>query len=328
MHNRILITGASGQDGTLLSHLLSSLNPRAQQFLATRNAGTARSDANTTWIQEDFLNPDSANKTLEDLAPDVIFHLSGSSSVVASWESPGVAMTSNSVVTANLLEAARRLKSSPKVVLAGSSEVFPRGDYLANELTSLAPSSPYGVSKSTNLEMGRIYREVHGLDVSTAIMFNHESTIRDMRYVSRSISIQAAAVSMGFISDISVQSKTASKDWGWAPDFVRALHLITERPAAGDFVIATGVRTSVQELANLAIEAIGLSGHAEVVELAGFQRPNDKEHPLGDSSKAAELLGWTPSNLPSDFMRLMVESDIALFRAHGRDYAAALLRNI
>jgi GDPmannose 4,6-dehydratase len=237
-------------------------------------------------------------------------------------------MTSNSVVTANLLEAARRMSSRPKVVLAGSSEVFPRGDYLANESTSLAPSSPYGVSKSTNLELGRIYREVHGLDVSTAIMFNHESTIRDMRYVSRSISFQAAAVSIGLISKISVQSKTASKDWGWAPDFVQALHLLAEKPEVGDFVIATGVRTTVQELANLATIAISRRGLTEVVELEGMQRPNDSQHPLGDSQKAREILGWNPIHLPSDFMHLMVENDIQLIRSQGNEYALKQLKSM
>jgi GDPmannose 4,6-dehydratase len=323
-----MLTGASGQDGTLLSHLISSVNPGAQQFLMARSSKTGENQSNITWIQEDFVSPASANKTLEDLSPDVIFHLSGSSSVAASWESPGVAMTSNSVVTANLLEAARRMSSKPKVVLAGSSEVFPRGEYLANESTPLGPSSPYGVSKSTNLELGRIYREVHGLDVSTAIMFNHESTIRDRRYVSRSISIQAAAVSMGLISKISVQSKTASKDWGWAPDFVQALYLLTQKPEVGDLVIATGVRTTVQDLANLATEALNLSGLTEVVEIEGSPRPNDNEHPLGDPQKARELLGWTPMHLPSDFMRLMVENDIALLSAKGSEYAIAELRKM
>jgi GDPmannose 4,6-dehydratase len=323
-----LITGASGQDGTLLSGLIKSANPKAQQFLVSRSDRSGENQANTTWIQEEFVSPELANRTLEDLAPDVVFHLSGSSSVAASWESPGVAMTSNSVVTANLLEAARRMKISPKVVLAGSSEVFPRGNYQANESSPLGPSSPYGVSKSTNLELGRIYREVHGLDVSTAIMFNHESTIRDMRYVSRSISLQAAAASMGLVSNISVQSKSASKDWGWAPDFVNALQRLAETPGVGDLVIATGVRTSVHELADMAIRAINRVGLIEVVELEGLQRPNDKEHPLGDYRKAKELLDWTPSHLPSDFMRLMVESDVAIFCAKGKGFAIEMLNKM
>ena len=325
MHDRIMLTGATGQDGTLLSRLISSINPGARQFLMSRSSQTGETRSNVTWIKEDFVSPDSANKTLEELSPNVIFHLSGSSSVAASWESPGIAMTSNSVVTANLLEAARRMKSNPKVVLAGSSEIFPRGDYLARESTPPGPSSPYGVSKSTNLELGRIYREVHGLDVSTAIMFNHESIIRDMRYVSRSISIQAAAVSMGLISEISVQSKTASKDWGWAPDFVQALYLLAEKTDVGDLVIATGVRTSVLELASLAIDAINRSGLTAVVELEGLPRPNDNEHPLGDSQKAGEILGWSPKHLPSDFMRIMVENDVALLASRGREYASAEL---
>lgn len=321
-----MITGASGQDGTLLSNLIYSINPDAQQFLVSRHRRTGDDRPNARWIQEDFSSPTSASTLFEALSPDVIFHLSGSSSVASSWENPGAAMTSNTVVTATLLEAARKMKSSPRIVLAGSSEIFPRGEYLASESSPLVPSSPYGVSKATNLELGRIYREIHGLDISTAIMFNHESTIRDVRYVSRSISLQVAAISLGFISRVSVQSKTASKDWGWAQDFVQALFLLSEKPGMGEVVIATGVRTSVQELAQFAAEAINQHGQLEVIEIDGPLRPNDKEHPLGDCRLAKESLNWTPTRLPPDFMPLMVESDIARLSSKGQSYAVQELR--
>jgi GDPmannose 4,6-dehydratase len=307
---RGLITGASGQDGQLLSNLLRSDFPNSEIKLITRTENRI-SLKGESWNSLDLLNLEEVSRVIEDFQPQVIWHLSGASSVADSWKLPGDTIAANSVSTSNLLEAVRAFAPSCRVILAGSSEIFPRGRYGANENSIIRPSSPYGISKATNLELGRLYREVHGMNVSTAIMFNHESNQRPSAFLSKSIAIQAAEIAVGERDYILLNDLTVKKDWGWAQDFVEALLRmgLLENPA--DFVLATGKLSSVADMAHAALTSIGAPHSALRVKEATVQRPNDAEHPWGDISRARKLLDWQPRLDPQEFIPLMVEFEIA-----------------
>jgi GDPmannose 4,6-dehydratase len=307
---RGLITGASGQDGQLLSNLLGTELPSSEIKLVTRSENRI-SIKGESWTSLDLLNLGEVSRVIENFQPQVIWHLSGASSVADSWRLPGDTIAANSVSTSNLLEAVRAFAPNCRVILAGSSEIFPRGRYGANENSIVRPSSPYGVSKATNLELGRLYREVHGMNISTAIMFNHESNQRPGAFLSKSIAFQAAEIAIGKRDYILLNDITVKKDWGWAQDFVIALLRMGLLESAADFVLATGKLSSVAEMAHAALNSIGAPNSALRLRELPVQRPNDAEHPWGDIAKARELLDWQPIMTPQEFMPLMVDFEIA-----------------
>jgi GDPmannose 4,6-dehydratase len=316
---RGLITGASGQDGQLLSELLRIQYPNAEIMLTTRTLNLSMPEGEN-WLSLDLLNLAEVSRVVDEFKPQVIWHLSGASSVADSWRLPGDTIAANSVSTSNLLEAVRASVPVCRVILAGSSEIFSRGKYGATENSTIRPSSPYGISKATNLELGRLYREVHGMNVSTAIMFNHESNQRPNAFLSKSIAVQAAEIALGKRDHILLNDITVQKDWGWAEDFVEAILKmgLVEHPA--DLILATGQLSSVADMAYAALDSIGASKSALRVKESPAIRPNDSAHPWGDISRTKEIINWQPKMYPQDFIPLMVNYEIEVM-------STSILRN-
>ena len=301
---KVLITGAHGQDGRLM---IEELGGSDHKVYATSKSRTPPRwlKSEVSWMGLDVTVQPLVSQAIESIRPDLVFHFAGISSVARSWEVPQEAIHVNSIGTTNLLEAIRHSAPDARVAIAGSSEVFGRGMLKVDEDSPIAPSSPYGVSKAMNLELARLYREVYGVGVLSLIMFNHESSYRPIEFVSQSIANQAARVKLGYQTKVQLRDLRASKDWGWAPDFVRAIKSLALTEETGDFVIATGKRTSVLELAESALSGLGLSPSLVEEVSSESKRPNDAEHPIGDASKLANAIGWKPSTTPQEFMGKM-----------------------
>lgn len=308
---KVLITGANGQDGRLMIEELAGSDHKVYATSKSPTPPHWLSSA-ASWRGLDVTDQSLVSQAMESIRPDLVFHFAGISSVAKSWEVPQEAIYVNSIGTTNLLEAIRRYAPLARLAIAGSSEVFGRDMSKVDEDSPIAPSSPYGVSKAMNLELARLYREVYGVGVLSLIMFNHESPYRPMEFVSQSIANQAARVKLGYQNKVQLRDLRASKDWGWAPDFVRAIKSLALTEETGDFVIATGKRTSVLELAESALLGLGLAPSLVQEVESEAKRPNDAEHPVGDASKLANAIGWKPSTTPQEFMGEM--SRIALER--------------
>lgn len=306
MFESVLITGASGQDGRILSSLL----PDSRQILLTNDSRVLGGLEAHEVVEMDVTATDQLAHLIAKEKPSALFHFAAKSSVAESWEKPDLSLRVNTLGTLNILEAVRRFSPQTRVILAGSSEIFARRDFTADESSAVEPSSPYGIAKATNLELGKLYRSVHGLFVSTAIMFNHESTLRPSIFVSKEIANQAARVALGLQDKVRLQDLRASKDWGWAPEFVEAMILMAKNSFAADYILATGRRTSVGELAEFALRSVGLSADSIDTEHRSVSRPNDKVHPIGSFQKAQTDLGWSPKVLPGEFMGQMVRFSI------------------
>lgn len=300
---RVLVTGAAGQDGRILTSAL--LAEGFSVFATGRGARPIWLDSNVIWNVLDVTVASDVSDAIRATMPDTVFHLAGSSSVAQSWANPQHSIFANSIGTTNVLESVRLHSPKATVLVAGSSEVFGRGEFVADELTPLSPSSPYGVSKAMNLELAKLYRDVYGINVISLIMFNHESQFRPIDFVTRSIAVQAAQVKLGLKSSIELRNLNSAKDWGWAKDFVQAMILLSKGGQSGDFVIATGLQTSVRKLAEYALQ--GLELNTELVRQVDFgqARLNDESHPLGNAGRLRALTGWRPATTPQEFMAEM-----------------------
>ncbi len=300
---RVLVTGAAGQDGRILASAL--LAEGISVFATGRGDRPKWLDPNISWNVLDVTAAADVSEAIRAIMPDAVFHLAGSSSVAQSWADPQHSIFANSIGTTNVLESVRLHSPKTTVLVAGSSEVFGRGQFVADESTPLSPSSPYGVSKAMNLELAKLYRDVYGINVISLIMFNHESQFRPIDFVTRSIAVQAAQVRLGLKSSIELRNLNSAKDWGWAQDFVQAMILLSKGDHSGDFVIATGLQTSVRKLAEYALYGLGLN--TDLVRQVDFgqARLNDEAHPLGNAGRLRAITGWKPTTPPEEFMAEM-----------------------
>lgn len=300
-----LITGSEGQDGRLLRSDLANEFDGEVVCVSGPNGRISETAERETHFSLDVQDPEGLSDLVATYRPDFIFHFAAKSSVSDSWANPLSTFAINTQGTLNVLEAVRTSSPESKVILAGSSEIFKRGLYEADEFSAVLPSSPYGVSKAASLELGRLYREVHGLRITNAIMFNHESNLRPSEFVSRHIAIQAARVKLGLIPVISLRDLSSSKDWGWAPDFVWGLLMAAKSTEHSDYIFASGVRTSVLQLAQFSLAALDLETDRVQEVSDGKNRPNDSQHPTGNSGKALSQFGWRATTGPEKFMKKM-----------------------
>jgi GDPmannose 4,6-dehydratase len=228
-----------------------------------------------------------------------------------SFEQPVETLESIGVGTINLLEAIRYLDLPIRFYSAGSSECF--GDtkgHAANEQTPFNPCSPYAVAKSTAHWLVANYRAAYGLHASTGILFNHESPLRPQRFVTKKIVTAAARIAKGERSHLRLGNIHIKRDWGWAPEYVDAMWRMLQQPRGSDFVIATGESHTLEEFAETAFSQVGLDWrrHTELSE--ALRRPLDLAEGLGDSSRAREVLGWSPTYRMSDVVKAMVEAEL------------------
>jgi GDPmannose 4,6-dehydratase len=318
---RALITGITGQDGSYLAEHLLELGYEVHGIvrhvsLDDPNRRLARLAAVRDRIQlhagslESYA---SLFRIVEAVQPDELYHLAAQSFVAHSFDDPFSTFRANIDGTHHVLEAVRLAAPACRVYFAGSSEMFGQvTESPQTERTPFHPRSPYGITKVTGFHLARNYREAYGMFVATGILFNHESPRRGMEFVTRKITSTVAKIKRGQATELRLGNLEARRDWGAAPDFVRAMHRMLQQPTPDDFVIATGETHTVREFCERAFALVGLDYRQFVVVDPQFLRPADVELLIGDATRAREVLGWSPTIHFPELVQQMVEHDLSL----------------
>jgi len=312
---KALICGVSGQDGAYLAKLL--LEKGYDVYGASRDAqGSPFSNLIRLGIK-DQVNLESVAmndfrsvlQALMKVKPDEIYNLAGQSSVGLSFQQPVETLESISVGSLNLLEAIRFVDSPIKLYNAGSSECFGETANLpADETTPFRPRSPYAVAKAAAFWETANYREAYNLFACSGILFNHESPLRPERFVTQKIVAGACRIAAGTQDSLHLGNLSIQRDWGWAPEYVKAMWLMLQQDKPDDFVIATGHTYSLEQFAEQAFSAVGLDWRKHVVSDASMLRPTDIMVGKADPSKAKRQLGWEAKLVMPDVVRLMVDA--------------------
>ncbi|MBL4885575.1 MAG: GDP-mannose 4,6-dehydratase [Planctomycetaceae bacterium] len=322
---RALITGITGQDGSYLAdHLLDlgyevhgivrrvALEDSAHRLV--RLAGNLDKLHLHAASLESF---PSLFSVVSEVQPDELYHLAAQSFVSYSFDDSFSTFRTNIDGTHFMLECARRLVPSCKFYFAGSSEMFGHADEVPqNENTRFYPRSPYGISKVTGFDLSRNYREAYDMYVSSGILFNHESPRRGFEFVTRKITSHVARIKNGELNELPLGNLEAKRDWGFAGDYVRAMHLMLQQETPEDFVVATGKTHSVREFCQLAFEFAGLNYEDYVIKDPRFYRPAEVHLLLGDASKSKKKLGWEPTIGFEELVEMMVKHDLDLHSHH------------
>ena len=311
---RVLITGVTGQDGSYLAEQLAAAGH--QVF------GLIRGQANhrRQWIQNlvpsieliegDLLDQSSLYRAITIADPEVIYNLGAITYIGVSWNQPTLMSEVTGLGPLRMLEAIRAINPDIKFVQASTSEMFGNArEAPQNETTPLALRSPYGAAKAFAHHLTINYRESYNMHASTAIMFNHESPRRGLEFVTRKVTHAAAEIADGWKETLRLGSLTPCRDWGWAPEYMRALPLIAARDEPGDYVLATGEAHSVKELCQVAFESVGLNYEDWLGYDESMIRPADVPHLLGDASKARKFLAWQPTIRFREIVERMVRAE-------------------
>ena len=284
-----LIAGITGQGGAYLARFL--LEKGYVVHGTSRDAALARLDGLIALgIAEQItlhsMSPSdfqSVAQVIEGVAPDEIYNLSGQSSVLLSFTQPAETLTGIALGTLNILETLRCLRGTVRFYNAGSSDCFgDTGTGAANEQTAFRPKSPYGVAKAAAISLVTNYREAHGLFACSGLLFNHESPLRPHRFVTRKITAAAARIGAGSRERLALGNLSIHRDWGWAPDYVEAMWSMLQSDQPDNFVIATGVAHSLEELVAMAFAEIGLNWRDHVDYDSSLVRSSDIMCSLGD----------------------------------------------
>lgn len=312
---RALVTGVTGQDGSYLTEQLARLDYEVHGVL--REASQNPHQAEFIPHIGDLADADRLRDVVGEVEPDVIFNLGGVSSVAESWNEPEKTVRTSGQAVATLLEAAWKLQESlgkpVRFLQASSSEIFgAAATSPQNESTPIAPVNPYGASKAFAHHLTKVYRG-RGLWASNAILFNHESPRRPESFVTRKITIGAARIALGMQDKLLLGNLDAKRDWGWAPDYTRAMVEISSLDDANDFVLATGEMHTVREFARTALAAAGIDDWVRYLQVdQRFMRPAEAHETRGDSSFLHEKTKWRPSKTLEQIVQSMVEHDLKL----------------
>jgi GDPmannose 4,6-dehydratase len=325
MSSRALITGITGQDGSYLAELL--LSKGYEVFGVVRRASAPNLSRvahlldRITLLPADLLDELSLIRALEQAQPSELYNLAAMSFVPASWQQPMLTGEFNGQGVTRVLEAVRRVDPTIRVYQASSSEMFGKvREVPQTELTPFHPRSPYGVSKVFGHFITVNYRESYGLFACSGILFNHESPRRGVEFVTRKVTDAVARIKHGAAKSISLGNLNARRDWGFAGDYVEAMWLMLQQPEADDYVIATGVSHSVQDLVEIAFAHAGLEWRRYVHLDPKLLRPAEVDTLIGDASKARVRFGWAPRTNFRALIEMMVDAD--LVRVANSDAAA------
>lgn len=318
---RALITGVNGQDGSYLAEMLLAKGYEVHGIVR-RDAmeDPAHRMVNIAGAQKDIMihvgsldNQLSIYKIVAAARPDECYHLASSSFVSYSFEDESSIVANNFTATHSLLSSIKELAPECRVYFAGSSEMF--GDAKTspqNEATPFNPRSVYGISKLAAFHLARNYREHHKMFVAAGILYNHESPRRGHQFVTRKISSTVAKIKLGHAQSLALGNIEARRDWGYAPDYVRAMHAMLQKGTPGDYVVATGVTHSVLDFLRAAFAVVGLDHKRYVSVNPEYFRPGETVPLCGDASLARRELGWTPTRTFEEIVEEMVLSDLHL----------------
>jgi GDPmannose 4,6-dehydratase len=324
MTKTALITGITGQDGSYLAEFLLQrgysiygLMRRSSSFNTSRidhiYQDPHEPNPRLKLVYGDLNDASSLNKILRDVEPDEIYNLGAQSHVMVSFDIPEYTGEVTGLGTARLLEAVRETKIQPKFYQASSSELYGMAkEAPQTESTPFYPRSPYACAKAYAFYMIRNYREAYGLFGCNGILFNHESPRRGETFVSRKITRAATRISVGLQDKLYLGNLEARRDWGYAPEYVKAMWLMLQQEKPDDYVIATGETHTVREFVEETFEILGLDWRRHVEIDPRYLRPTEVDLLLGDSSKAHNDLGWKPRVGFKELVRIMVEADLEL----------------
>jgi len=318
------ITGVTGQDGAYLSQFLLQKGYRVLGLLR-RSASSDFVGERLRWlgvadqielVDGNLVDLSSLIRILEKYKPDEVYNLAAQSFVAASWNQPLLTGQVTALGAANMLEAMRIALPGARFYQASSSEMFGRiQEPHQSETTRFYPRSPYAIAKVYAHWMTVNHRESFGMHASCGILFNHESPLRGIEFVTRKITDGVARIKLGLARDLALGNLEAQRDWGHARDYVKAMWLMLQQPAGDDYVIATGRTTSVREFCRLAFNHVGLNYEDHVVTRQELTRPAEVDILLGDARKAQRVLGWEPNVTLEDMIAEMVEADLVRHQA-------------
>jgi GDPmannose 4,6-dehydratase len=314
---RALLTGVTGQDGAYLSKLLLGKGYEVFGLIARRSSDTLWRlrelgiEREVRLIEGDLTDPTAILRALRAAAPGEVYNLGAQSFVATSWHQPALTASVTGLGALHVLEAIRLHDPGIRFYQASTSEMFglaqePR----QSERTPFYPRSPYGVAKLFAHWTTVNYRESFGMHASSGILFNHESPLRGVEFVTRKVTDAAARIKLGLAKELRLGNLDAKRDWGYAGDYVDAMWRMLQQDRPGDYVIATGVATTVGDMCRRAFAHVGLDHREYVVTDAKLRRPAEVDALLGDASKAREDLGWAATTALDDILAMMVEADL------------------
>lgn len=320
MRKKALITGITGQDGSYLAELLLDSGYEVHGLVrrvAFEDPGRKFHRIESildriTLHSANLENYPSIFQVISQNRFDECYHFAAQSFVAENFADGFSTMNTNINGTHYVLAALRELNPECRFYFAGSSEMFGKVDESPqNEMTRFHPRSPYGISKVAGFDLTRNYRETYEMFCCSGMLFNHESPRRGFEFVTRKITSGVAAIKLGRARELTLGNLDARRDWGHAADYVRAIHAMLQQDEPDDYVIATGETHSVREFCEIAFSQVGLDYRDYVVVDEKLYRPNEAHQLVGDATKAAEKLAWSPTYSFEEMVCEMVESDLA-----------------
>jgi GDPmannose 4,6-dehydratase len=314
-----LITGVTGQDGAYLSQLL--LEKGYEVFgMARRTSTGGFQDARLRWlgvvdrikiVDGDLHDLSSLVRLVKEIEPDEVYNLAAQSFVGTSWHQPILTGQVTALGVANILEAVRLARPSARFYQASSSEMYGLiQESHQTEKTPFYPRSPYAVAKLYGHWITVNYRESFGLHASSGILFNHESPLRGIEFVTRKVTDGVARIKHGLADKLPLGNIDAKRDWGHARDYVRAMWMMLQQDQADDYVVATGVTTTVRDMCKIAFDHVGLKMDDHLFIDPALFRPAEVDVLLGDPAKATSKLGWRSEITLKQMITEMVDADL------------------
>jgi GDPmannose 4,6-dehydratase len=320
---RALITGITGQDGAYLAQLLLDKGYEVNGLLR-RSASADVIDERLRWLgiadkvrmhDGDLVDLSSLIRVMQQVKPDEVYNLGAQSFVKSSWNQPILTGQVTGMGATYMLEAVRLAAPEARFYQASSSEMYGLiQESPQNEKTPFYPRSPYAVAKLYAHWATVNYRESFGLHASSGILFNHESPLRGIEFVTRKVTDGVARIKLGQARGLELGNLDASRDWGHARDYVRAMWLMLQQEQPGDYVVSSGRTTSVRDMCRIAFEHVGLNWEEHVRTSQTYLRPAEVDVLLGDCTKAKTVLGWRPEISLEDMIREMVDADLERHR--------------
>jgi GDPmannose 4,6-dehydratase len=313
---RVLITGITGQDGSYLAEFL--LEQGYEVIGMVRRTSTINFERiqdiqdKITLAQGDLLDISSLIDIIREHHPSEVYNLAAQSFVPTSWKQPVLTGEFTALGVTRMLEAIRLVDPEIRFYQASSSEMFGKAQEVPqNEKTPFYPRSPYGVAKVYGHWITVNYRESYNLFTCSGILFNHESPRRGLEFSTHKVTWHAAKIALGLVDKLPLGNLDAKRDWGWAPDYVRAMWLMLQQGKPDDYVVASGRTHSIRDLCKAAFECVDLDWERYVYVNPADLRPADVDLLIGDSTKARQKLGWQPTVTFEQMIEKMVEVDLA-----------------
>jgi GDPmannose 4,6-dehydratase len=324
MTKTAIITGITGQDGAYLAQLLLGKGYNVHGIVRRSSHG-GLDDHRLRWLNVgndvnlhdgDLMDLSGLLRLMMEIKPDEVFNLAAQSFVKTSWQQPILTGHVTGIGVLNMLEAVRIGRPEARFYQASSSEMYGLiQEPMQSETTPFYPRSPYAVAKLFGHWSTVNYRESFGMHASSGILFNHESPLRGLEFVTRKVTDAAARIKLGVQDKLRMGNMDAKRDWGHAKDYVEAMWLMLQQDKADDYVVATGQTTSVRDMVNIAFKHVGLDPDKYLEMDQRFMRPAEVDVLLGNPAKAMAKLGWAPKIGLEEMIVEMVEADLVRVRA-------------